>query len=145
MALAMIIKILLSSLLALLALFVTLQRISSRGVRYTVLTMLAIGAYFVWRPEHATAVAQTLGVGRGADLLMYLWVVITCSVILLLYLKIVEMNRMLTELARRLALREPMHPPDRSEPRDGHRDRPGAHDDSRVSLRCGTTARQGPM
>ena len=30
--------------------------------------------------------------GLGADLLMYLWVVITCSVILLFYLKIVEMN-----------------------------------------------------
>ncbi|HSD42257.1 MAG TPA: DUF2304 domain-containing protein [Burkholderiales bacterium] len=112
----MIIKLLLISLLALLALFVALQRVTSRGVRFTVLTMLAIGAYFVWRPEHANAVAQTLGVGRGADLLMYLWVVITCSVILLLYLKIVELNRMLTQLARRLALSQPIHPPDRSKP-----------------------------
>jgi len=112
----MIMKILLLGLLALLALFVTLQTISSRGVRFTVLATLAIGAYFVWRPEHANAVAQTLGVGRGADLLMYLWVLITCFVILLLYLKIVEMNRMLTQLARRLALSEPMHPPDRSKP-----------------------------
>jgi small membrane protein len=145
MALAMIIKILLSSLLALLALFVTLQRTSSRGVRFTVLAMLAIGAYFVWRPEHATAVAQTLGVGRGADLLMYLWVVITCSVILLLYLKIVHMNRMLTELARRLALGQPMHPPDRSRASDGPRDRRGAHDDSCGSAGGGTTARQGPI
>ena len=58
--------------------------------------------------------AHAFGVGRGADLLMYLWVVITCSVILLLYLKIVEMNRMLTQLARRLALSQPMHPPRRS-------------------------------
>jgi small membrane protein len=112
----MIIKVLLIGLLALLALFVALQTITSRGVRSTVLTVLAIGAYFVWRPEHANAVAQALGVGRGADLLMYLWVVITCSVILLLYLKIVEMNRMLTELARRLALSQPMYPPDRSKP-----------------------------
>lgn len=112
----MIIKVLLISLLAFLALFVALQTITSRGVRFTILTVLAIGAYFVWRPEHANAVAQTLGVGRGADLLMYLWVVITCSVILLLYLKIVEMNRMLTQLARRLALSQPMHPPHRSKP-----------------------------
>jgi len=141
----MIIKILLSSLLVLLALFVTLQRISSRGVRFTVLAMLAIGAYFVWRPDHATAVAQTLGVGRGADLLMYFWVVITCSVILLLYLKIVQMNRMLTELARRLALSQPMHPTDCSSPSDGLRDRRGAHEDSCGSVRGGTIARQGPI
>jgi hypothetical protein len=110
----MIIKVLLTGLLALLALFVMLQTVTSHAVRLTMLTILAIGGYFVWRPEHANWVAQTLGVGRGADLLMYLWVVITCSVILLLYLKIVRMNRMLTQLARRLALSQPMHPPDRS-------------------------------
>ena len=73
MALAPIIKILLSSLLNVLAL-VTLQTISSRGVHFAVLAMLVTGAHFVWRLEHATAVAQ----GRGADLLMYLRVMITC-------------------------------------------------------------------
>jgi small membrane protein len=141
MALAMIIKLLLIGLLALLALFVALQRISSRGVRLAVLATLASGAYFVWRPEHASAVAQALGVGRGADLLMYLWVVITCSVILLLYLKIVEMNRMLTQLARRLTLGQPMHPPQRSK---RSRRSAGAHDGPPTSA-GGTTARQGPI
>jgi small membrane protein len=140
MALAMIIKLLLIGLLVLLALFVALQRISSRGVRLAVLATLASGAYFVWRPEHASAVAQTLGVGRGADLLMYLWVVITCSVILLLYLKIVEMNRMLTQLARRLTLGQPMHPPQRKRSRRSA----AAHDGPPTSA-GGTTARQGPI
>lgn len=112
----MIIKVLLTSLLALLALFVTLQTVTSHAVRLTVLTVLAIGGYFVWRPEHANWVAHALGVGRGADLLVYLWVVITCSVILLLYLKIVSMSRMLTQLARRVALSQPMHPPGHSKP-----------------------------
>ena len=112
----MTIKVLLASALALLALFVTLQRITPPGVRVTILAVLAIGVYFVWRPEHANAAAQALGVGRGADLLVYLWVVITCSVILLLYLKIVEMNRMLTQLTRRVALSQPMYPPHRSKP-----------------------------
>ena len=54
--------------------------------------------------------AHVVGVGRGADLLMYLWVVVTFSAVLTLYLKIVEMNQMLTELARRLALGEPTCP-----------------------------------
>lgn len=140
----MIIQILLTCLLALLALFVTLQGISSRGVRLAVLGMLAAGAYLVWRPEHANAMAQALGVGRGADLLMYLWVVITLSVILLLYLKIVAMNRMLTQLARRLALSQPMRPPmDRG--RTPPRHRPGGHPETRTSGGRGTTAPQGPM
>ena len=101
---------------ALVAVFVVWQRITSPGVRSTALIVLAIGAYFVWQPEHANAVAHVVGVGRGADLLMYLWVVVTFSAVLALYLKIVEMNQMLTELARRLALNEPIYPPDRSNP-----------------------------
>ena len=113
MAPPVIIKVVLLTLLALLALFVASQKIAPRGVRLTVLAMLAAGAYLVWEPEHANAVAHAVGVGRGADLLMYLWVVITLFVILLLYLKIVEMNRMLTELARRLALSRPLDLPDR--------------------------------
>jgi small membrane protein len=111
----MIIKLLLLALLALLAVFVTLQAMISRGVRSAVLVILAIGAYFVLQPDHANAMAHILNVGRGADLLMYLWVVITFSVILLLYLKIVAMNRMLTQLARRLALNQPMYPSKQSQ------------------------------
>src|SRR5262247_2570710 len=114
MARAMIIKFLLITLLALLAVFVIWQKITSPGVRSTALIVLAIGAYFVWQPEHANAVAHVVGVGRGADLLIYLWVVVTFSLVLVLYLRIVEMSRMLTELARRLALSEPTYPPDRA-------------------------------
>jgi hypothetical protein len=116
MARPMIIKFLLITLLVLLAVFVIWQKITSPAVRSTALIILAIGAYFVWQPEDANAVAHVVGVGRGADLLMYLWVVITFSAVLVLYLKIVEMSRMLTELARRLALSQPLYPPDRSKP-----------------------------
>ena len=112
----MIIKFLLITLLVLLAVFVVWQRIPSPAVRSAALIIVAIGAYFVWQPEHANAVAHLVGVGRGADLLMYLWVVVTFSAVLVLYLKIVEMSRMLTELARRLAVSDPIYPPDRSKP-----------------------------
>src|SRR5215510_4204222 len=116
MARPMIIKFLLITLLALLVVFVIWQKITSPAVRRTALIILAIGVYFVLQPDHANAVAHLVGVGRGADLLMYLWVVVTFSAVLVLYLKIVEMSRMLTELARRLALSEPISPPDRSKP-----------------------------
>lgn len=106
----MMIKILLLVLLLLLAIFVLTQKTASRGVRLIVSAVLVCGAYLVWLPERANALAQVLGVGRGADLLLYLWVVITFSVILLLYLKIVETDRMMTALARQVALNQPMLP-----------------------------------
>jgi small membrane protein len=113
MAAEMIIQILLALMLLLLAMFVGLQASTPRGVRLLVLTMLAGGAFLVWQPEHANDAASVLGVGRGADLLFYLWIVITLAVIFLLYLKIVRMNRMLTELARRLAIERPIRPANR--------------------------------
>ena len=93
-----------------LACFIYLQRVTSAAVRLTVLALLATGAYFVLIPEHANAVARLLGVGRGADLMMYLWVVVSLFMILLLYLKIIELNRSITRIARHLAIGRPMGP-----------------------------------
>jgi hypothetical protein len=108
----MIIKILLISVLGVLALFAAFQRVTSQMVRIAVLIGLAIGGYFVWLPEQANEMAEALGVGRGADLLMYVWVLVTLAVILVLYLKIIETNRMNTRLARTIALMHPMRPRD---------------------------------
>jgi len=116
MARPMIIKFLPITLLALLAVFVVRQKITLPAARSIALIVLGIGADFVWQPDHASAVGHVVGVGRGADLLMYLWVGVTISVVPVLYLKIVEMGRILTELARRLALSQPIYPPDRSKP-----------------------------
>ena len=35
------------------------------------------GLYFVWVPAHATALAAFAGIGRGVDLILYIWVVIS--------------------------------------------------------------------
>ena len=106
------IKILLLLLLLLIALYVWLQRATSIAVRVVIGAILVIGGYFVIAPQQATEIAQMLGVGRGADLVMYLWIVITFSVILVLYLKVVVMNRMITQLTRSLALSQARHPPE---------------------------------
>lgn len=37
------------------------------------------GLYFVWVQEHATALAALVGIGRGSDLIVYIWVVSACS------------------------------------------------------------------
>jgi Uncharacterized conserved protein (DUF2304). len=33
--------------------------------------------YFVWVPAHATALAEFVGIGRGVDLIIYLWTVVS--------------------------------------------------------------------
>lgn len=62
------------------------------------------GAYIVWMPDHATYLANLVGIGRGADLVLYVWVLISCAILLLLYLNIREQLQLITTLARRMAL-----------------------------------------
>jgi hypothetical protein len=62
------------------------------------------GAYIVWMPEHATYVANLIGIGRGADLVLYVWVLIGSAAMLLLYLKLREHFQLITSLARKMAL-----------------------------------------
>lgn len=60
----------------------------------------------VWLPELATELAHLVGVGRGTDLLLYLWFTISVLLILALYLRLMRLQDRLTELVRALALRE---------------------------------------
>jgi small membrane protein len=63
-----------------------------------------MGFYFVWIPSHATRVAELFGIGRGADLVLYLWVCISLIVLLNLHLKLRTQHELLTSLARSIAL-----------------------------------------
>jgi hypothetical protein len=112
MAAAMTIQIFLTALLATVAVMVALQRSTSCVLRLAVLAVVATGLYFVWAPDQTTRLAAALGVGRGADLVLYLWVVITLALIVFLYLKIVQLSRRLTELTRAQALARPQIPAD---------------------------------
>jgi hypothetical protein len=57
------------------------------------------------------------GVVRGADLILYLWVVISVALIVFLYLKLAALSRRLTQLARAVALGHPRGEPERNEER----------------------------
>ncbi len=63
-----------------------------------------IGFYFVWFPSHATRVAELVGIGRGADLILYVWACISLVVLLNLHLKLRTQHELLTQLARSIAL-----------------------------------------
>ena len=71
-----------------------------------VLAMLAAlaGLYFVWIPDHASRLAALVGIGRGVDLILYLWVVISLIVVLNLHLKLRAQMEVITVLARELAI-----------------------------------------
>jgi hypothetical protein len=62
------------------------------------------GLYFVWAPSHATRLAEIVGIGRGVDLFIYVWVVISGLVLLNLHLKLRAQMELITVLARELAI-----------------------------------------
>jgi small membrane protein len=62
------------------------------------------GLYFVWVPHHATELAHVVGIGRGVDLILYTWVVISLILLLNLHLKLRAQMETITLLARSIAI-----------------------------------------
>jgi hypothetical protein len=77
-----------------------------RAPAIEVVSMLAAfsGFYFVWVPDHASRLAALVGIGRGVDLILYLWVVISLIVFLNLHLKLRAQMEVITVLAREIAI-----------------------------------------
>ena len=62
------------------------------------------GLYFVWFPAHATILAEAVGIGRGVDLIIYIWVVISLLIVFNLHLKLRSQMELITGLAREIAI-----------------------------------------
>lgn len=62
------------------------------------------GIYVVWFPESTSHVAHWLGIGRGADLMLYVWSLVSGLLILGLHLKLLAYERRMTDLARHVAI-----------------------------------------
>jgi hypothetical protein len=75
----------------------------------SVMFVLALAA--VSMPELTMRIANMLGIGRGADLIMY--VSVSCGTVLavLLYAKIASVDAKLTKLVRHTAISEALAPP----------------------------------
>jgi small membrane protein len=69
------------------------------------------GLYLVWAPEQTTAIAALVGIGRGVDLILYLWVCISLNLLLSLHLKQRVQQETITKLARAMALTHPVVAP----------------------------------
>ena len=72
-----------------------------------------LGIYAAWFPESTSQAASWVGIGRGVDLMLYVWIMASGLLILVLHLKLVAQQRQLTELARYVAIagaQAPTHP-----------------------------------
>ncbi len=82
------------------------RRIAALGNTATFVTFVAI--LLVWKPDYATSIANAVGIGRGADLIFYCWVVISLVMILNLHFRIRSQTEQITELVRQLTLDKPV-------------------------------------
>jgi hypothetical protein len=86
--------------------YATSERRRSPVVAWLSIIAAAAGLYFTWTPDHATQVALWAGVGRGVDLVLYIWVCISLIVLLNLHLKLRSQMELVTVMARTIALAE---------------------------------------
>lgn len=105
----MIIKLLLIASMAFLALVALRGRPSPRSLavrRGAFILVLAFGVVAIIVPSLVTKVANAVGVGRGADLLLYVLTVAFLLVSFRLYQRLTELERRYVELVRKQALAE---------------------------------------
>jgi hypothetical protein len=100
----MIAQFFLTALLAAILLYAWLEYSRSPFVGSISVLAACAGLYFVWFPGHATRIAETVGIGRGVDLILYTWVGITFIVLLNLHLKVRAQMELITQLARELTI-----------------------------------------
>lgn len=79
---------------------------SSVLLRLALFGIVAIGFGFVWFPDITNVIALQVGVGRGADLVMYIWIILTLLLIVRLHIRLREQSEALTQLARRITLND---------------------------------------
>ncbi len=100
----MIIRILLLLGLAAIGWFIFLRRNRLPFHIVLMFAMLGAGAIAVVVPQETDRIAQFVGVGRGADLIVYLVIVAVLFVLLHYFSKFVELEQKVTQLTRELAI-----------------------------------------
>lgn len=83
-----------------------IARVRPRWVSVAGLVIAALGALTVYDPDLTTRLARLLGIGRGADLLLYLLVLAFVASWFLFYHRLRVLQGAVTQLVRELALRD---------------------------------------
>jgi hypothetical protein len=100
----MIAQFILSILLAGILIYAWSEYARSPAIAVLGVLVATAGLYFVWVPEHSTQLAELVGIGRGVDLILYIWVCLSLIVVLNLHLKLRTQMELITALARKIAL-----------------------------------------
>jgi hypothetical protein len=64
----------------------------------------------IWVPEFSTTLAHWMGIGRGADLIIYLWMATSLLLFLFVRISLFKLEEKLTELTRKVALDKALPP-----------------------------------
>lgn len=104
--------------LAVLAVGLLIRR-RSRLLSLGVMATAVLGTWFAWFPDELTAIARSLGVGRGTDLMLYLWLPVSILVFVAVSLQLRHLQRQITLLVRELALERARAPLDAPPPPAG--------------------------
>jgi len=99
----MIIKIIIISILVAFFVFMMAYRKVLGWLMGPLTVCISLGILFTLKPEVTDQIAKLIGVGRGADLIIYLYILGTNFVILILFIKIRDLRRQITELTKCLA------------------------------------------
>lgn len=84
------------------------------AVAWVAIMIGLVGEYLVLFPNDSIRIARMVGIGRGADLINYLWMLLSLVVVLNLHLKLRAANARLVALTRALALQDAVTQSDRS-------------------------------
>lgn len=84
------------------------------AVAWVAIMIGLVGEYLVLFPNDSIRIARMVGIGRGADLINYLWMLLSLVVVLNLHLKLRAANARLVALTRALALQDAVAQSDRS-------------------------------
>lgn len=106
----MMISILLVIALLCVAFYAWRVMVQGNALALPLLVLSCTGIFFVFFPEETIVIANKLGVGRGTDLLLYLCFVTGSILIVLIHIKFRHQSIEITELARAIALANPLRP-----------------------------------
>lgn len=98
------IKIALSLLFVLLLIIGCVGYKTSKLLGSTVIVGSVAALVLVWNETWVSELAHVLGVGRGADLLLYLWIPLSAVLMIFSYLRTRQLERQLTRVCREIAI-----------------------------------------
>ncbi|MDP3244366.1 MAG: DUF2304 family protein [bacterium] len=95
------------AIMALVATFLRFRRANIGRAQFLFwLVFWVLAAVFVWNPRVTNLLANLLGVGRGADAVFYLAIIILFYAVFRLYGKLEGLEHKLSELVKKIALKD---------------------------------------